>query len=102
MAGINARVVRRSNALQGWAYGRRFRYREVTSFGTGPAGAVQAAAVSAALKAMTAGMAFRPSQALLGPLVSVPGGGPNENIRPTRLCRISVRTLTPSRLADHP
>ena len=28
MAGINTRVVRRSNALQGWAYGRRFRYRE--------------------------------------------------------------------------
>ena len=27
MAGINTRVVRRSNALQGWAYGRRFRYR---------------------------------------------------------------------------
>ena len=38
MAGINTRVVRRSNALQGWAYGRRFRYREVTGFGAGPAG----------------------------------------------------------------
>jgi len=37
MAGINTRVVRRSNALQGWAYGRRFRYREVTGFGAGPA-----------------------------------------------------------------
>ena len=35
MAGINTRVVRRSNALQGWAYGRRFRYREVTGFGAG-------------------------------------------------------------------
>ena len=32
MAGINTRVVRRSNALQGWAYGRQFRYREVTGF----------------------------------------------------------------------
>src|SRR3954452_9039911 len=29
MAGINTRVVRRSNALKGYAYGRRFRYREV-------------------------------------------------------------------------
>ena len=37
MAGINTRVVRCSNALQGWAYGRRFRYREVTRFGAGPA-----------------------------------------------------------------
>jgi short subunit dehydrogenase-like uncharacterized protein len=37
MASINTRVVRRSNALQGWAYGRRFRYREVRGFGAGPA-----------------------------------------------------------------
>ena len=40
MAGINTRVVRRSNALQGWAYGRRFRYREVT--GSAPAGRARA------------------------------------------------------------
>ena len=31
MAGLNTRVVRRSNALHDWAYGRRFRYREVTA-----------------------------------------------------------------------
>jgi short subunit dehydrogenase-like uncharacterized protein len=36
MAAVNTRVVRRSNALQGWAYGRRFRYREATGAGTGP------------------------------------------------------------------
>jgi len=30
MAQINTRVVRRSNALLGYAYGRRFRYREVS------------------------------------------------------------------------
>ena len=35
MASANTRVVRRSNALQDWAYGRRFRYREVTGFGSG-------------------------------------------------------------------
>ena len=37
MAGFNTRVVRRSNALQDWAYGRRFRYREVTGLGASPA-----------------------------------------------------------------
>jgi short subunit dehydrogenase-like uncharacterized protein len=94
MAGINTRVVRRSNALQGWAYGRRFRYREVTGFGTGPAGAVQAAAVSAALKAMTAGLAFRPSRALLGPLLPAPGEGPSEKTRRAGFFRIEVRTRT--------
>jgi short subunit dehydrogenase-like uncharacterized protein len=94
MAGINTRVVRRSNALQGWAYGRRFRYREVTGFGAGPAGAVQAAAVSAALKAMTAGLAFRPSRALLGPLLPPPGEGPSEKTRRAGFFRIEVRTRT--------
>ncbi len=33
MASYNTRVVRRSNALNGWAYGRSFRYREVMGFG---------------------------------------------------------------------
>ena len=32
MASYNTRIVRRSNALTGWAYGRRFRYREVMAF----------------------------------------------------------------------
>ena len=36
MGSINTRAVRRSNALQGWAYGPRFRYREVMGFGSGP------------------------------------------------------------------
>ncbi len=47
MAGINTRVVRRSNALQGWAYGRRFRYREVTGFGASPAAPALAVTASA-------------------------------------------------------
>ena len=33
MASYNTRIVRRSNALNGWAYGRSFRYREVMGFG---------------------------------------------------------------------
>jgi len=37
--------VRRSNALLDWAYGRRFRYREVTGLGAGPAAPVLGAAV---------------------------------------------------------
>ena len=65
MAGINTRVVRRSNALQGWAYGRRFRYREVTGFGAGPAAPMVGTAVSAALKTVEAGLTFGPSRVLL-------------------------------------
>jgi len=94
MAGLNTRVVRRSNALQDWAYGRRFRYREVTGFGTSPAAAVQAAAFSAALKAAAAGLAFRPSRALLGQLLPVLGEGPSEKTRRTGLFRMQIHTRT--------
>jgi short subunit dehydrogenase-like uncharacterized protein len=94
MAALNSRVVRRSNALQGWAYGRQFRYREVTGFGASPAAAVQAAAVSTALKAMTAGLALRPARALAGQLLPVLGQGPGEKTRRTGFFRIEIHTRT--------
>src|SRR6266581_9537014 len=85
MAGINTRVVRRSNALQDWAYGRRFRYREVTGFGTSLAAPMLGAAVSAGLKAAEAWLAFGPSRALLGRLLPAPGQGPGGKTRRTGL-----------------
>ena len=94
MAGINTRVVRRSNALQCWAYGRRFRYREVTRFGTGPAASMLGAATSAALKAAEAGLAFGPSRAVLGKLLPAPGQGPSEKTRRTGLFRMQIHTRT--------
>jgi short subunit dehydrogenase-like uncharacterized protein len=94
MAGINTRVVRRSNALQGWAYGRRFRYREVTGFGAGPAAPLLAAAVSATLKAAEAGLAFGPSRVMLGQLLPAPGRGPSEKTRRTGYFRIQIHTRT--------
>ncbi len=94
MAGLNTRVVRRSNALQGWAYGRRFRYREITGFRTSPAAPVQAAALGAALKALAAGLAFGPSRALLGRFLPAPGQGPGEKTRRTGFFRIQIHTRT--------
>jgi short subunit dehydrogenase-like uncharacterized protein len=94
MAGINTRVVRRSNALQGWAYGRRFRYREVTGFGAGPAAPLLAGAVSAALKAAGAGLASGPARAMLRPLLPAPGQGPGERTRRTGYFRIQLHTRT--------
>jgi short subunit dehydrogenase-like uncharacterized protein/ribosomal protein S18 acetylase RimI-like enzyme len=94
MAGINTRVVRRSNALQGWAYGRRFRYREVTGFGAGPAAPLLAGAASTALKAAEAGLAFGPSRAMLARLLPAPGQGPGERTRRTGYFRIQIHTRT--------
>jgi len=94
MAGLNTRVVRRSNALHGWAYGRRFRYREVTGLGSGPAAPVQAAALAAGVKALTAGLAFPPSRALLGAVLPRPGQGPGDKTRRAGFFRIQIHSRT--------
>ena len=103
MASINTRVVRRSNALQGWAYGRRFRYRETTGFGSGPAAPIKGAAASAAFQSLEAGLAFGPSRALLnqlqgrqllGRLLPAAGQGPSEKTRSNGYFRIQVHTRT--------
>jgi short subunit dehydrogenase-like uncharacterized protein len=92
MAGVNTRVVRRSNALQDWAYGRGFRYRETTGFGSGPAAPLKGAAASAAFQSLEAGLAFGPSRALLSRLLPAPGQGPSDKTRRNGYFRIQVHT----------
>jgi short subunit dehydrogenase-like uncharacterized protein len=94
MAGLNTRVVRRSNALQDWAYGRRFRYREIVGCGTGLAAPVKAVSLAAALKALTAALGFGPSRALLDPFLPAPGQGPDEKTRHAGFFRIQIHTRT--------
>jgi len=94
MAGVNTRVVRRSNALQSWAYGRRFRYREVTDFGAGVAGAVRAAATGIGLATFRAGLAYRPTKLLLDRVLPSPGAGPSEKARRLGSLRMELHTRT--------
>ena len=81
MAPFNTRIVRRSNALQDWAYGREFRYREVMSFGRGPLGPVLATATAVGVGSLGVGMALPPTRALLDRLLPAPGEGPGEKTR---------------------
>jgi short subunit dehydrogenase-like uncharacterized protein len=81
MAAYNTRIVRRSNALQGWAYGRRLRYREVVGFGRGPTRPLLAAGMTAGIVALYAGMRFPPSRALLDKVLPAPGEGPDARTR---------------------
>lgn len=94
MAGVNTRVVRRSNALLGWAYGRRFRYREVTGCGTGPAAAARAIAFTAGLGVLAGAVALPPTRALLSPVLPKPGQGPGEKTRRTGFFRLEVHART--------
>jgi short subunit dehydrogenase-like uncharacterized protein len=82
MAQINTRVVRRSNALQDYAYGRALRYREVMSFGTDNVLApVKAAGVAAGLTALAGGLVFGPTRSILDRVLPDPGDGPSEQTR---------------------
>jgi short subunit dehydrogenase-like uncharacterized protein len=77
MAEFNTRIVRRSNALLDWAYGRGFRYREVTDLGRSPQAPFMGAGMSAGLVAALAGMSFGPTRAVLDRLLPKPGEGPS-------------------------
>ena len=94
MAPTNTRVVRRSNALQGWAYGRRFRYREVTKFGTGPLAPMKAAGMSAALGGLIVGLAAPPTRPILRRFLPKPGEGPSPATQRDGYFRMELHTTT--------
>jgi short subunit dehydrogenase-like uncharacterized protein len=94
MAPFNTRIVRRSNALQGWAYGRGFRYGEVMGVGRGPVGAATAVGVTAGLAGALAAMSFSPTRAVLDRVLPAPGTGPGERARANGFFRMEVDAVT--------
>ncbi len=94
MASYNTRIVRRSNALTGWSYGRRFRYREVMAFQGAFTGPLSAFAVTGGLAALMAGLRFGPTRALLDRVLPDPGEGPDEKTRAAGRFRVEVRATT--------
>ncbi len=94
MATYNTRIVRRSNALQDWAYGRGFRYREVTGLGDGPTAPVKGGLLAGGLGALYAGLALPPTRKLLDRLLPDPGEGPSEKTRREGFFRIEIHTHT--------
>jgi len=96
MAPHNTRIVRRSNALQDWVYGRTFRYRELMAFGRGPAGPVLAAATTAGIAAVGFGLALPPTRALLDRVLPKPGEGPSVATQQGGHFRVEVTATTTS------
>jgi short subunit dehydrogenase-like uncharacterized protein len=94
MAPFNTRIVRRSNALQDWAYGRGLSYGEVMGVGRGPLGAVGAAGVTAGLMGTLAAMSFAPTRTLLDRVLPAPGSGPSEEVRRKGWFRMVVDATT--------
>jgi short subunit dehydrogenase-like uncharacterized protein len=94
MATFNTRVVRRSNALQGWAYGRRFRYDEVMGVGRSPLAPALALGTALGIGSMGLGMALPPTRFLLDKVLPSPGEGPSQRTRDNGHFRVRVHTTT--------
>jgi len=90
----NSRVVRRSNALLDYAYGRGLRYREVMGVGGGPAAPVLAGAVAGGVVALEAALNRKPTRALLDRVLPKPGTGPSDKTRESGHFRIEIHTRT--------
>lgn len=94
MASFNTRVVRRSNALQGWAYGRTLRYGEVAGTGRGAKGAAVAVGLTAGMGAAAAVLALGPTRAVVDRFLPAPGTGPDEQTRRSGWFRMDVHAAT--------
>ncbi|MEZ5559327.1 MAG: saccharopine dehydrogenase NADP-binding domain-containing protein [Pseudomonadales bacterium] len=81
MATINTKVVRRTNALLGYAFGHEFRYDEGTLTPFGVFGFPLAAAISTGSAAFTAAAGFAPLRRVLARMLPKPGEGPTEATR---------------------
>ena len=97
MGAPNARIVRRSNALLGHAYGRTFRYSENMSVGSSFAAPVAAAATTAVNAAML-GVGSRYfdklPRKLIDRVMPKPGTGPSEQTRNKGHYRVETYTST--------
>ncbi|QKY20006.1 saccharopine dehydrogenase NADP-binding domain-containing protein [Halolamina sp. CBA1230] len=101
MAMVNERVVRRSNALLGYPWGREFRCSEVVTTGRGLKGAAGAGLVAGGLGLFTAAMSVGPLRSALQRYAfPEPGEGPTE--AETEQGQFTVRTLGRGTGADGP
>lgn len=96
MSSYNTRIVRRSNALAGYSYGRRFRYREFLGLPGGAAGLAAAVGTTAGLGMVAGGLAFGPTRSLITRLAPSPGEGPSEQVRTRGRFRMELTATTES------
>lgn len=94
MGSFNSRIVRRSNALRGHVYGRRFRYRELSAYGTGLAARQRATVFTAGLGLVMKAMADPRTRPVFDRLAPSPGQGPDEKTRRAGWFSMKVRTTT--------
>lgn len=96
MGVINTKVVRRTNALSGYAWGHDFRYEEGTLMPFGPLGFPVAAAASSASAAFAAMASVGGLRRLIAGVLPKPGEGPSERTRETGHYTIELQGRHPA------
>jgi short subunit dehydrogenase-like uncharacterized protein len=99
MAAVNTRIVRRSNALLDYAYGRRFEYAEQMSLGksiVAPVAAAMATGGNAATVAIGGRYFDRVPRRLVERIGPKPGTGPSERMQQSGRYTIETYTTTTS------
>jgi short subunit dehydrogenase-like uncharacterized protein len=82
MAGVNTRVVRRSHALQGFPFGRDFRYHEAVITGKGTRGRIKAASITFGLGMFMLAASIKFTRKLMQRFIlPAPGEGPDRAAR---------------------
>jgi short subunit dehydrogenase-like uncharacterized protein len=97
MGPVNTRVVRRSNALQHWAYGERFRYTESQSLGSSvaaPVASAMATGVGAAVMGLGSRFLDKVPERLVERVLPKPGTGPGERTRERGHYTVETYTTT--------
>jgi short subunit dehydrogenase-like uncharacterized protein len=97
MAGPNTRIVRRSNALLDYAYGRRFEYAEQMSLGksiVAPVAAAMATGGNAAVLGLGSRYFDRLPRKLVERIAPKPGTGPSERAREQGHYTVETYTTT--------
>ncbi len=94
MASVNTRVVRRSNALLGHAYGRSLDYREVTALRPGLKGVVYGASVTATLATLVLSQSTAFTRSLIERFAPKPGEGPDRAAREAGFFKMRLEGLT--------
>ncbi len=91
LASVNTRVVRRTNALLHYVYGRDFRYSEATMTGSGPAGWMKSASMTAGLGGFMLASSFDFSRSILVKrILPKPGEGPGKEQRQAGFFNLSL------------
>lgn len=81
MAPINTRVVRRSNSLQQWIYGKSLRYSEAMGMPDGPTGRLMGFGLLAGIAGLGAALAVPPLAHLVESILPKSGEGPSPDLQ---------------------